>query len=106
MNTRGDGAQLVCGERSINGSLAAVALAHLGIDQLGLDQLDRRYLALVAERPLGIEAICAQLGEDRSTVEDAIEPWLLCANLITRERNGRVATAAGLRHCRQHAATP
>ena len=82
----------------VGGALAAAALAQLGLDQLGLDPLDRRYLALVAERPVGIEAICAELGEDRSTIEDAVEPFLMQAGLIKRGGKGRLATEAGRDH--------
>ena len=86
-------ANLVVGE-----ALAQAALAQLGIDQRGLDSLDRRYLALVADRPVGIEAICAELGEDKSTVEDAVEPFLMQAGLIKRGGKGRLATETGREH--------
>jgi len=82
----------------VGGPLATAALAQLGLDHLGLDSLDRRYLALVAERPVGIEAICAELGEDRSTIEDAVEPFLMQANLIKRGGKGRLATESGRTH--------
>jgi Holliday junction DNA helicase RuvB len=78
--------------------LATAALARLGIDHLGLDPLDRRYLAVVADRPVGIEAICAELGEDRSTIEDAVEPFLMQAGLVKRGTKGRLATDAGRDH--------
>ena len=78
--------------------LAQAALAQLGIDHKGLDALDRRYLAVVADRPVGIEALCAELGEDRSTLEDAIEPFLMQAGLIKRGGKGRMATEAGRDH--------
>src|SRR5680860_866959 len=81
-----------------NGPPAVAALTQLGIDQLGLDSLDRRYLAVVADRPVGLEAICAELGEDKSTIEDAVEPWLLQASLIKRGSKGRLATEAGRAH--------
>ena len=83
---------------NVGGPLAAAALAQLGIDHLGLDSLDRRYLAVVAERPVGLEAICAELGEDKSTLEDAVEPWLMQAGLIKRGGKGRIATEAGRDH--------
>jgi len=98
-NAAADGALVRYGDRSmVNGPLATAALAQLGIDQLGLDSLDRRYLAIVAVRPVGIEAICAELGEDRSTIEDAVEPWLLQVGLISRGGKGRIATDAGREH--------
>jgi len=83
---------------TINGTLATTALAQLGIDPQGLDALDRRYLSIVAERPVGIEALCAELAEDRSTVEDSIEPFLMQAGLIKRGNKGRHATEAGRAH--------
>jgi Holliday junction DNA helicase RuvB len=89
---------LTCASGTINGSLAVAALAQLGIDHLGLDALDRRYLAIVAERPVGLEAICAELGEDKSTIEDAVEPFLMQAGLIKRGSKGRLATEAGRAH--------
>ncbi len=100
-NTADDGGLVVFGSPRgtlVNGPIALDALARLGIDALGLDPLDRRYLALVAERPVGIEAICAELGEDRSTIEDAVEPHLLQSGLIRRGTRGRVATDAGRAH--------
>jgi Holliday junction DNA helicase RuvB len=82
----------------IGGALAIAALSQLGIDHLGLDSLDRRYLAVVAERPMGLDAICAELGEDKATIEDAVEPWLLQSGLIKRGGKGRLATDAGREH--------
>ncbi len=98
-----DGALVVYGDHVgqhgvINGPLAIAALAQLGIDHLGLDSLDRRYLTIVADRPVGIEAICAELAEDRSTIEDAVEPYLMQAGLIKRGSKGRLATEAGRQH--------
>jgi holliday junction DNA helicase RuvB len=102
-NAVGDNALIVYGDRTsmcgvISGQLAIDTLARLGIDHRGLDSLDRRYLAVVAERPVGIEAICAELGEDKSTIEGPVETWLLQASLIKRGGNGRVATEAGRKH--------
>ncbi len=83
---------------TINGPLASTALLQLGIDRQGLDSLDRRYLTIVADRPVGIEALCAELAEDRSTIEDSIEPFLMQAGLIKRGNKGRLATEAGREH--------
>lgn len=82
----------------IGAALAQVVLAQLGIDPLGLEALDRRYLAIVADRPVGIEALCAELAEDRSTIENAVEPFLMQAGLVKRGAKGRLATAAGRQH--------
>lgn len=94
----GDLGDLTCGSGTVNGPLAQAALARLGIDHLGLAALDRSYLAIVADRPVGIEAICAALGEDKSTIEDAVEPFLMQAGLIKRGSKGRLATEAGRDH--------
>lgn len=83
---------------TIDGTCAQAALTQLGIDALGLDVLDRRYLAVVAERSVGIEALCAELAEDRSTIEDAVEPFLVQAGLVKRGSKGRCATDAGRAH--------
>ena len=110
-NAADDGALVVGGledltgaNGTVNGPLAVAALAQLGIDHLGLDSLDRRYLAIVADRPVGIEAICAELAEDKSTIEDAVEPWLMQAGLIKRGGKGRLATEAGREHLAEVAA--
>jgi len=89
---------LTCAGGTINEALATSALTLLGLDHLGLDPLDRRYLAIVEERPVGIEALCAELAEDRSTIEDTIEPFLLQVGLIKRGSKGRLATEAGRKH--------
>lgn len=105
-NAAADGALARCGDRargsiSVNEPLAAFTLVGLGLDSLGLDHLDRRYLALVSERPVGIEAICAELAEDQRTIEDVVEPFLLQAGLVARGGRGRVGTEAGREHLRQ-----
>ena len=103
MNAVTNGALVMYGDHvgqhgAINGPLAAAALTQLGIDHQGLDGLDRRYLAVVSERSVGIEAICAELAEDRSTIEDAVEPFLLQGGFIKRGSKGRLATEAGRQH--------
>jgi Holliday junction DNA helicase RuvB len=87
---------------SIDGGLAADALDALKVDHIGLDDLDRRYLSVVCERfdggPAGVEAIAASLSEERGTLEEVVEPFLLQVGLIARTPRGRVATAAGFQH--------
>lgn len=85
----------------IDGPVVVSALDATGLDALGLDDLDRRYLAAVADRPIGLDALAAQLGEDRRTLEEAIEPHLIQAGLVRREARGRVATDAGRAHLAQ-----
>ena len=107
-NAAADGALVLHGNRvsangAINGALAIAALANLGIDQLGLDPLDRRYLAMMTERPVGIETIASALSEQRTTIEDVVEPFLVQLGFVVRTARGRVVTDAGLMHSRgQH----
>lgn len=83
-------------------AVAASALDRLAVDHLGLDSLDRAYLSIIVERfdggPVGIDAIAASLSEERGTLEDVVEPFLLQAGLIGRTPRGRIATQAAFRH--------
>ncbi len=73
-----------------------------GVDHLGLDDLDRKFLHTLIDvyhgGPAGIEALAATLGEARDTLEDVVEPFLLRMGLLARTRQGRVATRAGWEH--------
>ena len=86
---------LVVGE-----ALAIVALDRLGIDGLGLEALDRAYLSFVCQSKaaVGVEAIASALSEQRQTIEDAVEPFLVQLGFVTRTRKGRVITDAGIQH--------
>jgi Holliday junction DNA helicase RuvB len=90
------------GDGSIRGPVAASALDRLSVDHVGLDALDRGYLSVVCERfdggPVGVEAIAASLSEERGTLEEVVEPFLLQVGFIARTPRGRVATAAGFAH--------
>jgi Holliday junction DNA helicase RuvB len=89
-----------------NGELTLVlvrkALELEGIDARGLDDLDRTFLRTVIEvyggGPVGIDAAAATLGEERDTLEDVVEPYLLQQALLTRTRQGRRATRAAYDH--------
>jgi len=76
------------------------ALALEGIDSSGLDPLDRTYLRTLAEvyegGPAGLEALGATMGEDATTLEDVVEPFLLQRGLLARTRQGRQLTTTGL----------
>ena len=89
----------VRGEGTITAKLAGEALLLEGVDDFGLDPLDRSYMRVLAETyeggPAGLEAIAATLGEDSGTLEDVVEPFLLQAGLLARTRQGRQLTAAG-----------
>lgn len=92
----------VLGNGDITGAIAATSLDRLAVDHAGLDSLDRAYLSVVCERfdggPVGIEAIAASLAEERGTLEDVIEPFLLQVGFITRTPRGRMATQAAYHH--------
>jgi len=82
--------------------IADEALTRLEVDSLGLDQLDRRYLDLIALNfgggPVGIETIAAALSEPRDAIEDIVEPYLLQQGFIQRTPRGRMMTAHAFRH--------
>ena len=93
---------VVKSDGTIDGGLAALALDKLAVDHAGLDSLDRAYLTVICERfdggPVGIEAVAASLSEERGTLEEVVEPFLLQVGFIARTPRGRVATAAGYQH--------
>ncbi|MCB9848258.1 MAG: Holliday junction branch migration DNA helicase RuvB [Phycisphaeraceae bacterium] len=78
------------------------ALALEGVDTLGLDELDRRYLRTIGGTyrcgPVGLEAIAATMGEDAGALEAVVEPFLLQVGFLARTRRGRQLTADGARH--------
>jgi Holliday junction DNA helicase RuvB len=90
------------GNGTITGAVAAGALDRLAVDHAGLDALDRAYLSVVCERfdggPVGVEAIAASLSEERGTLEEVVEPFLLQVGFVARTPRGRAATAAGFGH--------
>ena len=84
---------LVKGLGSINASTVEKALQLMDIDSRGLDQMDRRIIEVIYDYykggPVGIEALCATLSEERSTIEDVYEPYLLKEGYIIRTPRGR-----------------
>ena len=93
---------LVEGDGRITRTLADGALTRLGVDDLGLDSADRRYLTLIAENygggPVGIETIAAALSEARDAIEEVIEPFLLQQGLIQRTPRGRMLARKAWAH--------
>jgi Holliday junction DNA helicase RuvB len=85
---------VVEGDGRVTRELADMALTRLGVDRLGLDGADRRYLRLIAENyqggPVGIETLSAALSESRDALEEVIEPFLLQQGLIQRTPRGRM----------------
>ena len=93
---------VVEGDGRVTQALADAALTRLGVDHLGLDGADRRYLRLMAEHygggPVGVETLSAALSESRDALEEVIEPYLLQQGLIQRTPRGRLLTAGAWRH--------
>jgi Holliday junction DNA helicase RuvB len=92
----------VLGKRTIDLETARAALTRLEVDEHGFDELDRRILTTIIEKfgggPVGVGSIAASLGEDRGTLEDLYEPYLIQAGFLQRTPRGRVASAAAYRH--------
>ncbi|WP_449042068.1 Holliday junction branch migration DNA helicase RuvB [Paracoccus sp. (in: a-proteobacteria)] len=93
---------LVEGDGQLTRDLADMALTRLGVDDLGLDGADRRYLTLMAQHygggPVGVETLSAALSESRDAIEEVIEPYLLQQGLIQRTPRGRMLGQGGWRH--------
>lgn len=86
----------------ITASIAREAIHKLNIDVLGLDRNDREYLETIIEKfgggPVGLETIAAAISEDKDTIEDVIEPYLLRLGFINKTSRGRVVTGQALDH--------
>ena len=93
---------LIRGDGSIDGETADLALTMLGIDQLGLDELDRRILSVIAHDfgggPVGVKTIAISVGEEVRTVEEVYEPYLIQIGFIKRTPQGRETTPAARNH--------
>jgi len=87
---------------TVDRTIADSALTRLDVDHMGFDQLDRRYLTMIATNfgggPVGIETISAGLSEPRDAIEDIIEPYLIQQGFIQRTPRGRVLTANAWKH--------
>jgi Holliday junction DNA helicase RuvB len=92
----------VKGDGVINQAIAHAAMAMLQVDAEGFDMLDRRLLKLIIETfeggPVGVESLAAALSEERGTVEDVLEPYLIQQGYLARTARGRIATAKAYRH--------
>ncbi|MBS0327566.1 MAG: Holliday junction branch migration DNA helicase RuvB [Proteobacteria bacterium] len=89
-------------EGDISRTVADAALAMLDIDGSGLDVMDRKLLSTVLDKfgggPVGVDNLAAAIGEERDTIEDVLEPYLIQQGLLQRTTRGRVATALAWRH--------
>ena len=92
----------VQGAGEVDAKVADLALKQLEVDDLGLDSLDRRYLRAIAVNygggPVGIDTISAALAEQRDTIEETVEPFLLQQGLIQRTPSGRMLTRLAFTH--------
>jgi Holliday junction DNA helicase RuvB len=92
----------VKGDGHISAALADRALAMLKVDGNGFDAMDRRLLSAVIEKfeggPVGVDNLAAAIGEERGTIEDVLEPYLIQQGFIMRTPRGRVATQAAYLH--------
>jgi Holliday junction DNA helicase RuvB len=87
---------------AVTKEIADEALTRLNVDHAGFDQLDKRYLNMIAVNfgggPVGIETIAAGLSEPRDAIEDIIEPYMIQQGFIQRTPRGRVLTANAWKH--------
>ena len=87
----------------ITGAVAHKALDMLNVDEQGFDVMDRKLLMAIMEKfdggPVGVDSLAAAIGEERGTIEDVLEPYLIQQGFIMRTPRGRIATRAAYLHC-------
>jgi holliday junction DNA helicase RuvB len=92
----------VKGDGNITAAIAQAALTMLDVDTLGFDVMDKKLLEAVIHKfsggPVGIDNLAAAIGEERETIEDVIEPYLIQQGYLQRTPRGRIATPAAYRH--------
>ena len=93
---------LVLGDGSITIKIAKTALNNLEIDELGLDEIDRKILDTIISKfnggPVGIDTIATTIGEEVETLEDVYEPYLIQIGFLSRTTRGRVALPDAYAH--------
>ncbi|MEM7623085.1 MAG: Holliday junction DNA helicase RuvB C-terminal domain-containing protein, partial [Planctomycetota bacterium] len=94
----------------VDPAVVDAALTLEGVDRLGLDELDRSYMGIIARTyaggPVGLETVAATMNEDPGTLEDVVEPYLLQIGFLARTRRGRMLTGAAAEHLGVPVATP
>ena len=89
-------------KKAIDKESVDIALHKLDIDYIGLDTLDRKYLNFIAKNynggPVGIDTIASGLSEERDSIEDTIEPFLIQQGFINKTPRGRMLTATAYNH--------
>jgi Holliday junction DNA helicase RuvB len=92
----------VRGDGFIDRAIATAAMTLLQVDEAGFDTMDRRLLTMIIEifdgGPVGVESLAAALSEERGTVEDVLEPYLIQQGFLARTARGRIATSRAYRH--------
>jgi Holliday junction DNA helicase RuvB len=92
----------VKGDGHITVEIAEAALKMQGVDAIGLDEFDRRLLRTLIEKfdggPAGVETLAATLQEERDTIEDVCEPYLMMLGFLNRTPRGRMATRGAYEH--------
>jgi Holliday junction DNA helicase RuvB len=92
----------VKGDGRITVEIADAALRMQGVDEIGLDEFDRRFLRTLIEKfeggPVGVETMAATLQEERDTIEDVYEPYLMMLGFLNRTPRGRMATRGAYEH--------
>jgi Holliday junction DNA helicase, RuvB subunit len=92
----------VLGDGKITGAIAQKALDAMEVDRFGLDEVDRKLLLTIIEKfdggPVGIGTIAASISEDRESIEEVIEPYLIQIGFLNRTPRGRVCTASAYKH--------
>ena len=89
-------------EGRVDVAIAREALVMLEVDEYGLDEIDRKLLTTIIERfgggPVGVNALASSVGEDRGTIEDLFEPYLIQIGFLQRTPRGRVASRTAYEH--------
>ena len=92
----------VAGNGGIDRQIASDSLARLEVDNLGLDEMDKRILEVIIHKfkggPVGINTLAVAVGEEQDTIEEIYEPFLIQEGLLNRTSRGRVVTANGYKH--------
>ncbi|ANC42234.1 MAG: Holliday junction branch migration DNA helicase RuvB [Hafnia alvei] len=92
----------VCADGNINGDVATQALNMLDVDAEGFDYMDRKLLLAVIDKfmggPVGLDNLAAAIGEERETIEDVLEPYLIQQGFLQRTPRGRMATNHAYKH--------
>ena len=93
---------IVSDKKSIDEEIAKMGLGRLNVDSIGLDESDHRYLKFIAENynggPVGIDTISAALSEERDSIEETIEPYLIQCGFVNKTTRGRVLSDKAFKH--------